>query len=53
MIRERASEYSHNAREALNDTEEIDKDYQDLTREFKANLHNKGRSSSYSLERYS
>ena len=54
MIRERASENSpYNAREALNDTEEIDRDYKNLTREFKANRHNKGRSSSYSLEQYS
>lgn len=52
MIRERASEYSHNAREALNDTEEIDKDYKNLTREFKANHHRGRRSSDYSLEQY-
>ena len=52
MIRERASEYSHNAREALNDTEEIDKDYKNLTREFKANHRAGGRSSSYSLEQF-
>ena len=53
MIRERASEYSgNNAREALNDTEEIENDYKNLTREFKAKSHIKGRSSSYSLEHY-